>query len=1018
MISFFVKRPVTTIMFILLFVVLGMVSIFNLPIESTPKINFPIVSVTVNYPGATPLEIETLMIDKIEDAVSELAAIEEINSYAYEGYGFVMIEFNLTSDVNTKFIEVKDKVEGSANDLPTDAEKPVVEKVDPLMTPVMNLVLLSDTVSSRDLYEYADKKLKNEFSKVSGVASIDIIGGQERQINVHLDPMKMKQYYVDITDVVKRINLMNRNIPGGSIEKKNSEISVRFLGEFVTIEDIRNLVIVSGDGDQLQLKDIAMVVDGAKDVSSIARLNGKNGVGLAVNKVSDGFAVDIAKRIRKRLPQIKETLPEGVDIEIAADTTDFIVSETVDAGFNILLGIFLTVAVLYLFTGRAKLTLIGSVIIPTSLISTVFLMDQFGFSINMMTLLGIATSMGTLIANAIVIIESVLAHLEHGKTPRQAAIDGTEEVATAILASTGTNLVVFIPIAFMGGIVGQFFKSFGLTVVFATIFSLIASFSLTPMMCGMLLSENDAVDSQRKSFNPFYWLHVLTDKIFNFIAHEYTKCYKFMFRHKIMTMIAILVTFVMAFKSIMPFIDGEFYPASDHDEVVVQLNMPQGTRIERTQKVVESIEEYVAQIPEVVSYFSNIGNQGKENAVIILTLTKSAERERSDKDIINQLLPFTATIPDAEIFLVRGGGVGNSTEGDVSVAIYGTDFNVLERLADELKEKMEQTGFFRSVVSSYKTPKKEVQFIPNQENMTFYDLDNSDIGVVLRSSLYGDESNVFKELGNEYDISVDLRDEYKSDIEEIEQIGVITRKGMIPIIDLGNLVRTSAVPPIRHQDRSRVIRLEGFLSKGALSSVRQLLIEKFGEVDFPEGHGYKFAGDADRQDDTNKEIFKAFFLAVVLTVMLLCAVLDSLIYPIPSLLLILLSYLGAFFALFFLGESMNLASMLGLIMLVGLVVNDAILVLDHALMLIKRGVAPDEAIFKGTMEKFRAIILTTICVVLGALPQLRSVMPLKTSMGTVIIGGMLGAAFYTFVFIPIGFSWAHSLVLMLSKKNK
>jgi len=475
MIEFFVKRPVTTIMFVLVFVILGIVSIFNLRVEKEPKIDFPIVTVTVTYPGATPIEVESLVVNKIEDAVAELSEIKKMNSYSYENFGYVSIEFLLSSDVNIKFIEVKDKVEAILNDLPDEIEKPVVEKYDPLMEPVMDLVLSSSTINSRDLYEFADKKLKDRFSSIDGVANVDLYGGKERQINVFVDPMLMKQRYVSIIDIIKSIKAKNKNIPGGLLEKEKTSLSLRFLGEFKSSEEIADMLIVSRDGSYFPLKSIARVEDSFKEVETIARHNGKDVVGLSLNKVSDGNAVNISKEVRSRLPELRKILPAGVLLEIATDTTDFIIAETNQTYINILIGIILTVFILYLFTGQIRLTFIASIVIPSSIVSALFLIDASGFTVNMMTLLAMATALGTLIANAIIIVENVLVHLNRGDNPQAAAISGTKEVASAIFASTGTNLVVFTPIASMGGIIGQFMQSFGLTVIYVTLFSLVAS---------------------------------------------------------------------------------------------------------------------------------------------------------------------------------------------------------------------------------------------------------------------------------------------------------------------------------------------------------------------------------------------------------------------------------------------------------------------------------------------------------------------------------------------------------------
>ena len=386
----------------------------NLYIEETPSIDFPIVTVKVIYPGATPLEVETLVVKKVEEAVAELSEIEKIRSESYDNFGFVFIEFLLSADINVKLIEVKDKIDAITNDLPDDIEKPVIEKYDPLVEPVMDLVLASDTLSIRDLYEYADKKLKDRFSSVEGVASVDLYGGRERQINIWLDPMLMAEKYITITDVITQVKAENRNIPGGLLEKNDNALSLRFLGEFDEVDDIRNLIMVSGDGNEFVLGEIATVEDSFKKIDSIARFNAGEVVGLSLKKVSDGNAVSIAKEIRKRLPEIMALLPDDVSLTIAADTTTFIVGETISTERNILLGILLTVLILLIFTGHFNLTFIASIVIPTSIVSTMFLMDAADFTINMVTLLAIATSLGTLIANAIVIIENVLVHLEKG----------------------------------------------------------------------------------------------------------------------------------------------------------------------------------------------------------------------------------------------------------------------------------------------------------------------------------------------------------------------------------------------------------------------------------------------------------------------------------------------------------------------------------------------------------------------------------------------------------------------------
>lgn len=1004
MIEFFVRRPVTTIMLISVFLVLGIVSLLNLQVQETPDIDFPIVTITITYPGATPLEVETLVIDKVEDAVAELSEMKKLKSYSYDSFGYVTIEFLMSSDVNIKFIEVKDKVEAILNDLPEDIEQPIIEKYDPLMEPVMDFVLSSDVLDGRDLYEFADKKLKDKFSSVNGVANVELYGGKERQINVILDPVLMQQRYITVYDVINAISVKNKNIPGGLLEKEDTSLSLRFLGEFEKPEEIADLLLVSHDGMRFPLREIGRVEDSFKDVETIAHFNGKNVVGLSVNKASDGNAIDVSREMRRRLPEFRKMLPEGVSLEIATDTTDFIIGETNQTYLNIILGIFFTILILYFFTGHINLTFISTIVIPTSLVSAFLLMGASSLTINAISLLGVATVLGTLIANAIVIIENVLKHMEHKEAAVQAAVDGTKEVAGAILASTGTNLVVFTPISMMGGIVGQFMRAFGLTVIYATLFSLLSSFTLTPMLCGLLLKRRKGKEKIAKANPITLFLHKIVGMIASVLEvtkREYRKIFDLTFRFPKMTLLLVFLMFC-SLSFIMPYVDNEFYPDSDEDMITVKIEMPQGSTIERTQRITSILEERIGKVSEVESILTSIGEDGVENSAIVVNLIPSAERKRADTEIIQELIPFTAQIPDAEINIERGEARGD-IEGDVSINIYGLDYDKMIEISKEMKKIMEDTGYFRSVKSSYKTPKKEIQFLPDQNKLVEYGLTATDIGSTIRASVYGNDDNIYKEAGEEYDINVELDERYTEDIEDLKQINVISSKGLLPVLELGDIKQDRALPTIRHREKERIIRLEGYLSKSTSGFVSGILDKKFKAMGFPDGYGYNYSGSAEYMEETSKEIYRAFILAVILTYMLLCALMDSFLYPIPILFSVVTSFIGVFYALFFLEQSVNIASMLGMVMLVGLVVNNSILMLDYAMIKMKEGVGVREALWLGASEKFRAIIMTSLAIILGVLPQLWSIMPVKSAMTTVIIGGMLASVIFSFIFTPIAF---------------
>ena len=1021
MIEYFVKHKVTTIMLVLVFVVLGLYSYSNILVEKFPKIDYPIVTVSVEYPGATPLEVETLVVKKVEDAVSEISEIKKIKSKSYDSLGYVSIEFLLSADVNVKSIEVKDKVDAILNDLPDAIEKPVIEKYDPLVQPVMDLVLSSDTLNVRDLYEYADKTLKTKFSSIAGVAKVDVYGGKKRQVNVRLDPMLMKQRYISIGEVINQMLVKNKNVPAGNLEKGFNALSVRFIGEFQSVDEIAQMKLVSSEGTAFKLKDIAVVEDSYKKVETFASYNGKEVVGLSINKSSDGNAVFISKEMRRRLDEFRGMLPEGIKMDIASDTTSFIINETSGTEESILFGIILTALILYLFLGRWDTTFIACIIIPTSIVSTFFPVWMSNFSINTITLLAIATVLGTLISNALIIIENVLAHLERYKDdPEKAAIEGTKEVVVPIIASTGTNLVVFMPISMMGGIVGLMMKSFGLTVVYATLFSLLASFSLTPMLCAAILKPKVAQKLGRAQglfstiFAPLKWMRKCVDGSMEFLKREYKYVFDFIFRYPKLTIMAIVSLFAVSL-FLTSYIESDFAPQSDEDQIKINIILPQGSTIERTIETTKVVEKYLDTLAEKKSYLTNIGENGVENAKITLDLMPLKERKRKDTQIMDSLTQFMAKIPDIETSFERGIAIEPGI-GDIAIDLYGLDYETMIKISEQMKEMMQQSGYFRSVILSYKVPRNEIRLIPYQDKLVEFGLTAAGAGSVLRSSIYGEDSNVYKEKGEEYKVNLELNDKYAQDFDDLKVISILSKKGLISINELGELKTDKAIPTIWHRDRARVIHLDGFLGKSAFGFVSNNLDKKFKAITFPSGYGYRYTGNAENMYESNRELGKAFVLAVILTFMLLCALMNSLIaYPLAVLATVATSIIGMILGLFFLGYSINVASLMGVVMLVGMVVNNAILLLDYTLTKMKEGVPVKEALWLGASEKFRVIIMTSLAIILGVLPQLWSVMEMKRAMGAVMTGGMLASIVFTFVLVPVIFWYLERFERRFSK---
>ena len=488
MLKFFIRKPVTTIMFVLFFVILGIVSFPKMNIERTPSVDFPYVTATFIYPGASSAEIETQVVKKAENAISEVSEIKKISSQIYENMAYVISEFNLGVNVDDKANEVKAKIDGLANEFPDDLKQPLIAKLNPLQTPVLDIVIRGG--NPRDIEKYVTDTLSNKITAIKGIASVNTFGGLQRAVRIAMDPDLMAAYGVTITDIVTAVATHNLNVPGGKIETTMNSENVRFIGEFQNVEDIANLEITTVEGETFKLSDVASVTDAARDIEKGALHNGENVVILSVVKASDGNAIKIANALRKKLPELQADLQShfnGATMEIVSDSSVHVSQDTTSTIYGIILGVIFTIIVLLCFTRNWRSTIIAGVVIPASLLSGFFLMNGSGFTINTMTLLAYATALGTLVSNAIILIESAFSELRAGKTPEVAAEEGTKKVAVPVLAGVGTNVVVFLPLAFMGGIVGQFMLQFGMTVVYLTLLSLLFSFTLTPMMIAKLL---------------------------------------------------------------------------------------------------------------------------------------------------------------------------------------------------------------------------------------------------------------------------------------------------------------------------------------------------------------------------------------------------------------------------------------------------------------------------------------------------------------------------------------------------
>ncbi|MDR1697234.1 MAG: efflux RND transporter permease subunit [Rickettsiales bacterium] len=997
MLKFFVKNPVTTVMFVLFWVALGLVAFPRMNIESSPPMDFPFVTATFVYPGAMPDEIESQILERAEDAISEVPGVKKITSYGYENSGFIITEFNLGVDANEKSSEVKSKMDALANDCPDDMDKHVVEKLDPLAEPVLDIVISGADPKLAE--QFVDDVLSQKITAVPGVASATVFGGQKRAVRIFIDPDRMAARGASILDIVSSVASHNLNIPGGKLEQGANANAVRFIGEFANVDEIADMRISTAEGGIFPLSDIANVRDDALDQDTGARYDGENVAIISVAKSSDGNAIKISEMVRKNMPEYVRVMDEyfaphgeAPTMQIISDTSTAIAVETDDTVNGIILGVLLTVLTLFIFTRNWRSTIIAAVVIPASLVGGFFFMDASGFSINGMTLLACATALGTLIANAIVLIESALGLLARGMPPRDAAIQGTKNMIVPILAATGTNLVVFLPIAFMGGIAGQFMQQFGMTVVYLTILSLMFSISLTPMMIAKILRKREPKAESRKPDS----VHGSRLSALGW----FSKYFNYQLTHPWRVVGASVVVLILTMLPLR-WVGNEFAPSTDVDEITIQAIAPMGGTYAESERIAKMIESRLENFQEVDFVSVKIGERGAQNIAIKVGLIPQSERI-SDKELAQKFVPALADVPGATIAVRAGRPMGSSATADLVLNVNGPDDATREKYADDILEMVNQIGEVSGARLAAPVPADEYRFIPDTDSMKFWGVSNATAATALRTALYGNDDYEYKEGGNEYPISIEFGKEYKSP-EMWKNIFIPTQKGLVPLSELGEIVRAAASPEILRIDKTRVTEIDITLGKSTIGPVQMKIQNEIDKMDWRPGYSATFGGMSEMQDESTGEMASAFLLATVLTFMLLAAIMNSLAHPFTVATSILFSFAGVFVMLFLTGASINIAAMLSVIMLVGLAVNNNIILLEPTIERIRGGENIGPALWAEFNDKWRMLLMTTLAVAAGMIPQLWSADGAKLSMGAVIIGGMCASLFWTFAMTPAMF---------------
>ena len=1038
MIKASIYKPITMLMVILAIVVFGLYTYSMMVVDLMPKFDIPVVTGTIVYPGANPEEIETTIIKPIEDQVELVDGIDYVQSICMENYGIIIAMFNMGIDVDVAANDVRSKIELAAADFPDAVEAPVISKVDINASAIMS-ISFTGPLNSTELRQKVEDEIEPLFTSVSGVASVDIFGGTTRQISIELDKEKMIDRNVDITTIMGLYGATNVNNPVGEVIGKHKNTTVRTDGKFKTLDEMRNLDIPTSMG-VIKLSEIAEIKDTVETITSASRFNGQSSISLDIKKRSDANVVEVSEGVLKRMNEINKTLPEGFELHLVYDKSES-VNESIDNVIqNIMIAIALTAILLLLFLGKFSTMIIAALTMPISVIGAFTLMYFAGFGINMMSLMALSSSVGLLVTNSIVVLENINAKLGEGLDPKEAAYKGTSEIMVAIMASTLTNVCVFVPIAFMKSIVGIFFRTFGMTMVFATVVSLIITFTLTPLMAAYLFKgkkkdENGNIIESKPSIGER--IFGVFPTVLNGIRFVYLKTLSFCLSvpgviFQVLALVAMLmfVGYMTTNKMTV-----ELSPKQDQGMMSVKLEMPVGTNIETTDSVARIIESRIKDVPEIVHYSVTVGGSNGMTSVnqasLRIKLLKDREgRTRSTDQILDSLRPYFANIPDAYISIksTSASEMNNSSGGDVVLEVSGLKMDSVVKASqivmDRIKDKID--GIV-DVKTSYEAGKPEIRLIPNRQALADYGVTLKTVATYNYIAVSGYEAGQYSEDGEEYDVYVRLQEKDRQSHSDIETLPILTPKGYVNTSELFYV--EDGAGPTRIDRKRKLSRIDismnllpGHTTGEIMGKLGKLTSEMEDEI--PEGVSFGFGGNADMQNDMVQEFITAIIMAILLTYILLVALLESFAQPFIIMTTIPMGAIGVFLALIFTGKALSMISLMAIVMLIGVVVNNAILLLDEANRLLRSGaMGRRSAVMTAAKTKFQPIVLATFASVVAQLPLAFAlggdVAAMTQPMGIASVGGLIVSALLTMYLVPT-FFWLPNAITskVKSKANK
>jgi len=1005
--GFSVKRPITILMITLVVIILGVVSLTKLPLDLLPKIEIPIAIVSTSYQGAGPEEIEKLVTKPIEGAVATVGNIKRVRSISTEGSSIVIAEFNFGTDINFASLEMREKVDLIKGYLPSDIGNPIVMKVDPNALPMIQLAVHSEGDIAK-LQSMVNDIIKPRIERIDGVANVSLMGGNEKEVSIQVDEVKLQQYGLSIERLIQAISAENLNLPAGQISKGDKKITLKTVGEFTSLKEIKEVPIPLATGGVIHLRDIAQVSIIDKEKTTLSKINGEYGLNLSIQKQSGANTVRVSDAVNKELQKIKEEYP-AIKMTTVLDQAEYIRTSIMNVFKNALFGAALAILILYIFLRDLKTTLIISVSIPVSIIAT-FILLYFGkITINVMTLGGLALGVGMLVDNSIVVLENIYRLNEEGMNSTEAAIEGAKEVSMAVVASTLTTIVVFLPIVFVEGMTATIFKELAYTVTFSLLMSLLVSLTLIPMLTSKSLGKK----KRRERKDIFH-------KFFGSMEAVYNKVLKWSVSHRGLSILIALGIFLGTMAPIF-ILGGEFFPPIDEGYFMVNVSLPEGSSIQETNKVIEQVEKKLSSIEEVETVFSTVGVSSftsssfgaamTSKGTVNVVLKGKKDRKRSTFEVADQVRERIKNIPGAKISIDVASNIMGSLGGDpVNISIKGDELDQLEKISKDFKDIVESVPGTREVKTSYEEGAPEVRIVLDKDMASQFGLTTYQVANAVRSNVSGVTASRYKYEGTEIDIVVKGQRTGAENISTIKSLPISTPLGVsIPLGEIAQVEFGKGPVAINREGQSRVIRVTAQIIGRDMESVVKDIEAKIADYDMPYGYDYSFQGQHEQLTKAYNDLGLSLVLAIVLVFIILASQFESFIYPFVIMLSVPLSFSGAALALLLTGKSLSVPAVVGALILAGIVVNNAIVLVDYINTLRRKGVSRDEAVLKAGPTRLRPILMTTLTTVLGLIPLAIGKgegSELESPMAVAVIGGLLLSTLLTLVFIPVMYSIA------------